>query len=93
MPKNVTGEIEGQSKGEKMTKFPCDYCGGREMELNLNPPEPGEVLTTGEGGPTEIYAMLSTWDFEELGETNFTICPWCLKKVFDTVLKPKKEKR
>ena len=82
MPKNITGEIEGQSKGEKMTKFPCDYCGGREMELNLNPP--------GGGGPTDIYAMLSTWNFEELCETNFTICPWCLKKVFDTVLKEKK---
>ena len=63
-----------------MTTFPCDYCGGKDMEI-----EPWDA--------TEFHMLYLQLGVPELEHLSISICPWCLKKVFDTVLKPKKEKK
>ena len=68
-----------------MTKFPCDYCGGREMDLDAEKNEQDMCLSI--RPPKELCALIQDFKYEETKDTEFVVCPWCLKKVFDIVLK------
>lgn len=70
-----------------MTKFPCDYCGGRGADFQSE--EVQNAMTIGVYRPP-VALGLETWRIKYLTIGDVTVCPWCLKKVFDTVLKEKK---
>ena len=69
MPKNVTGEIEGQSKGEKMNGVTPEYLEGNGLSYSFSRRKPW-TITCGKCG--------YIWrERVHMNEPSMAICPHC----------------
>lgn len=57
-------------------KVHCDYCLGYEYD-------------NGDGGMLSASAYGLSLNCKSIGGSDFTVCPRCIKKVFDVMLSPR----